>query len=257
MAAEVGQDTAKDAVPISMRVSKVIQMTSVLLSIGAVGVVALSVLLNGDLRTLLTLSAFAALFIASKKAKSAPIDLRPTTKLTPTQSVLAAIWGKIGEIVVPKVMKYPNATRNILSASIALSSAVAGHFHFDLDLIPASVVYCTLPFLPIIGIVSLYAFWFHFDGLVDWTFKTLPAGPVGLPFYGVVLEVNEFKSFLKVNHKAFGDILSFNFGNVPYVSLSNYEHIREAAKGQAFKSRPMGMIIDNLMKGAGKSITAH
>ena len=253
MATEVSQEASKEVVPISKQPSKVIQTTSALLTAVSVGVVVLSIVLNGDLRTLLIFSTLAALFVASKKVKSGPLDLRPTTKLTLTQSILAAIWGKVGEIVVPKVMKYPTATRNVLAVSVAASSAVAADLFFGLDLLPVSVVYCSLPFLPVVGVLSFYAFWFHFDGLVDWAFKALPAGPVGLPFYGVVLEVNEFKSFLKVNHKAFGDILSFNFGNVPYVSLAKYEHIREAAKGQAFKSRPMGMIIDNLMKGAGKS----
>ena len=105
MATEVSQEASKEVVPISKQASKVIQTTSALLTAVSVGVVVLSIVLNGDLRTLLIFSTLAALFVASKKVKSGPLDLRPTTKLTLTQSILAAIWGKVGEIVVPKVMK--------------------------------------------------------------------------------------------------------------------------------------------------------
>lgn len=244
MASEVSQEAPK--VPKThkrsevSRISHAIRCVSYAITLVAAVLILLDLVLSGDLRSFLIAATLSALLVASKKAKAAPLDLRVDAELTLVQTVLATMWGMFSEHIVPMMAPNPNATRDIIATFVGFSSSILFHIYFDLNVIHFGLIVLSLVVVIPTLVVVAYAVYFHFEALLTMTFKSLPPGPSGIPFYGILLEIVEFKSFLKVNHEVHGDVISFSFGNGPCMSLAKYEDIREVAKGKEFTRRPNG-----------------
>ena len=90
------------------------------------------------------------------------------------------------------------------------------------------------------------------------SYKNLPPGPPGIPFFGHILEASGNKKFylqLTKYSKKYGNVFSLFYGSHPVIVLNGPQVIREAlvTKAEYLSDRPVWMeIIKRFNKNTGR-----